>query len=208
MIINSQDDLKSYLIQDQPIYYKNKVTEFIKNHKSLIINICSKIFYYFFHLALIAIFETIFYFFYISGEEDNGINDNIISVIKDISYDCKYFSSNIKFTIIDYLKSINDSSYIISREYRLDQNKELFNDAMNYVYVFLCISLVMGIIIVNTVQGRNKIRELFIDTVIIMGILSAYEYNFFLHIIKNYSPITTNELEYYTKNELIFSCSG
>lgn len=185
----------------------NKCKKFISSKKDLIIKSLSKFFYYFLHLSLIALFETMFYFFYISGQEDNGINDNVLSLTNDLSQNCKYLPLDIRNYTIQILLNMNDTNYIFSHNNRLSENNLLFSKAMNFVYVFISITLFIGILLFYFKEGRNKCKELIIDTLIIISILTVYEYNFFMYIVRNYEAITTPELEYYARNELIVGCS-
>ena len=194
-------------IENQNISKKQQLIICFNKNKEIIVKIIGKIFYYFLHLTLIAMFETIFYFFYISGQEDNGINDNVLSLTRDLSYNCKYLPSDIRNFTVNYLQNLNDTDFIISHDYRVDQNNILFGNAMNYVYSFVGITIFIGIILLYFKEGRNKCKELIIDTLIIISILTIYEYNFFLHIIRKYSAITTSELEYYAKKEILYWCS-
>jgi hypothetical protein len=187
---------------------ENKCKKFIKDKKEIIIKSLSKFFYYFLHLSLIAMFETMFYFFYISGQEDNGINDNVLSLTKDFSQNCKYLPYDLRNITINLLLNINDTNYIISHNNRISENNLLFGKAMNFVYAFISITLLIGILLFYFKEGRNKCKELTIDTLVIISILTVYEYNFFMYIVKNYNAITTTELEYYARNELIVGCSG
>jgi len=188
------------------VTFKEKIKTCFMLNKLNIIKFLSKIFYYFLHLTLIAMFETIFYFFYISGQEDSGINDNVLTLTKQLSYNCKYLPYNIRNYTIEFLMNYNETDYIISHENRIDENNILFGNAMNYVYSFVAITLFIGIILFYFKEGRNKCKELIIDTLVIISILTIYEYNFFLHIIRKYSAITTDELEYFSRNELLYGC--
>jgi len=200
---------------------------YISSYKLLIIKILYKLFYYFLHLSLISLFETLFYFFYISGQENNGINKNIIDITGDISNVCNSIPIDMKYLIIEYVKAINNTNYINSINEKNANNNELFKNAMIYVYTFISITFFIGLVLfyvkykydkyrINNINvasgGLNNISyvynwtNIFFDTITILCVLFIYEYNFFMYIVKKYSPISKYELEHYAKNEFLELC--
>ena len=187
---------------------ENKISKYKKCLNKINTSIITKLFYYILHLSLLSFFENIFYFYYISDQEDKGISNNILSITKDIGKNCIYLPLDIRLLIIDYINNnFNITQYNLAYNDRSIQNKQLFFYSMNYLYVFISITMLVLFLLVIK-KEFIKIKEVIFDTVIIFGIFTLYEYIFFTKIIINYLPIDTYELEYLSTNQLKLSCSN
>jgi len=139
----------------------------------------------------------LFYFYYISNQEDNAILSNLLSLTNSISYKCELLPIEYRNEIIEILKTINNTEYYIALDNRILENKDLFNYSMNYVYSFLIIVGVLGVILGYFHNNRLKWKIMIMDTFIMIFILGIFEYNFFINIVKRYAPITKEELEFF-----------
>jgi hypothetical protein len=200
-LLTTSDDLEiveESNISSTPSYYKYEV---------IIIEILIKLLL---HITLISIFETLFYFFYVSSLEDNGIEKTVNTFIDNAVNKC----SNINFTqiqIIDYILEpyINATKIIeYGNEEEISRNiynQKLMNIAWSYVGGLLGISTIVVIYI--------KFRKINIKWKIIIGenvamviLLALYELMFFDTIIYSYKPISTNEIERNTIEQFQSTC--
>jgi hypothetical protein len=219
--INSiQSDLNSIIIQDKnsdkTIYLNSIPTstpnpkggyrELFRKHQGSIIRLFGKVFYYFLHLFLISLFETLFYFYYISKQEDEAIVSNLLTLTNSISYKCNLLPIEYRNEIIEILQNINNTEYFRAYDLRKMENDELFNYSMNYVYSFLIIIGVLGVLLGYYHNNRLKWKIMIMDTFIMIFILGIFEYNFFINIVKRYTPITKEELEYNIEKQIIINC--
>lgn len=205
--INSiNSDLNTY-INHEVKYPRNNYLILCRKHQGSIIRICGKIFYYFLHLLLISLFETLFYFYYISKEEDEAILENLLGLSNSMSNKCNLLPLNYRIEIINILNNLNNTEYINAFNLRKLQNNDLFNYSMTYIYSFIVIVIILGIVLGYIHNNRLKWKMMIIDTLIMILILGIFEYNFFINIVKKYTPITKEELEYNIENQLIKNCS-
>lgn len=163
-----------------------------------------------FHITLISIFETLFYFLYVSSLEDNGIETTVNTFINGAANGCANMNGN-QIEIIDYLLSpyINGTEVIIegniAESERLSYNESISKRAWAYV------GGVIGLFIVATVYVRvRKIgirwKMIILENLAMVVLLALYELMFFNTIIYPYHPISTSEIERNAVEKLRASC--
>jgi len=199
-------DLNTY-INNEVKYPRNNYFLLCKKHQGSIIRIGGKIFYYFLHLLLISLFETLFYFYYISKEEDEAIVENLLELTNTISKKCNILPINYRIEILEILENLNNTEYLNAFNLRQIENQKLFNYSMTYIYAFIVIVIILGIVLGYVHNNRLKWKLMIFDTLIMIIILGIFEYNFFINIVKKYTPITKEELEYNIEKQIIRNCS-
>jgi hypothetical protein len=206
---NQSEDTGSINIgSPRAILNNNRYQWLFTKHKGSIIRIFGKIFYYFLHLSLIALFETLFYFLYVSKQEDDAIDKNILYITNSISDNCIYLPIEMQKEIVDFLSTQNNTWYLLAKNERFLHNQDLYSYAMGYVYGFIIFTIVIGAILCWVHGGRLKWKSMIFDTIMMMAILTVFEYNFFMNIIRNYLPITPAELEYSIEQQLLTDCNS
>lgn len=151
------------------------------------------------HITLISIFESLFFFFYVSSMENAGIYNTLNFFIGSFMSSCTNYTVNEKIYINDILKQLINTTNVITdgnKQYqiRIEHNKLLNIQSWIYVMVFgtcfLLLSLYSHFKKIS-IQWLHFISE-DISFIIILGI---YEYMFFNTIILPYIPISGQEIE-------------
>ena len=151
-----------------------------------------------FHITLISIFETLFFFFFVSFLENTGIQNTVQTFIGDAVSVCSNLTST-EIVIVDnvleqYINvtAIADQANI---EYmnRVAYNNILFNKAWIYVgalgglFVFLvCYACVRKLTI-----AWNKV---IFENLAMVVLLALYEYMFFTTVIVPYKAVSSDEI--------------
>jgi hypothetical protein len=196
-LISSSERLN--VIQEENIH-KSESTEIVQNpshwkYEKQIVVICIKLL---FHITLISIFETLFYFLYVSSLEDNGIETTVNTFINNAADGCQNIST-IQVQIIDDILGpyINSSNIInqgnIEESTRLVYNKSISNRAWGYV------GGVVGLFfLAATYTKLRKIdirwKVIILENLAMVILLALYELMFFNTIIYPYHPISTAEI--------------
>lgn len=185
---------------------------FVHESNSFKIVLLDNIFRFLFHLTLISIFETVFFFFYVSTLEDNGIINTTNSIIEKVINSCSKFSNTEKEIANDILSLFVNESVIISNGIsseieRIIYNKKLYNRAWIYMGT-LSGTLGFFLIIIYVCNQTHfiKWRVLILENIGLVFMLALYEYMFFSTIIIPYLPITGAEIEKNTIQELQSTC--
>jgi len=149
------------------------------------------------HIFLISVFESLFFFYYISALEDNGILNTVNSFIADGLSACENMTTEeitiLNSTLSPYINStIADGNAAYS--VRGLQNSVLLHRAWIYV------GALGGLTV--CVAGAGLYRRLHIpwlriclENLGLVIMLGLYETLFFITIVHPYQPVTTQEIE-------------
>lgn len=161
------------------------------------------------HLFLISVFETIFFFTYVAGKEDNGIEGTIDTYYTPIKKSCPSWSNTTRWIVYEILSSGQEiqkitSAGINSYNSRMKINSYLLYYSLASSFIFLTI---LGIVVGGLIYRGSKIKwiKTISENVMMVLLLGLYEYIFFMTIIYNYNSISTNELNSYIVNG-IYDC--
>jgi hypothetical protein len=162
------------------------------------------------HITLIGIFETLFYFMYVSSLENNGIEKTVNTFIDNAANGCMNLNSA-EIQLIDSILSpyINASQVIQSgnmEELRRGMyNEEISKRAWAYVGGLMGLFvLVTGYVLKRKIQINWK--YIISENVAMVVLLALYELMFFNTIIYPYEPISTDEIGRNAVEKLQVSC--
>ena len=150
------------------------------------------------HISLISIFETLFYFLYVSALENNGIIKTVGAFINGAAVGCKNMTPLEIQLVDDLLEPFLNASQIIAEgdqeeAARASYNKNISNQAWYYVAGLAGIFIVA----IGYVKKRKIAiawRPIILENVAMVCLLALYELMFFDTIIYPYEPISKNEI--------------
>lgn len=152
-----------------------------------------------FHITLISIFESVFFFLYVSTLEDNGIKTTIRDLTNNYLTSCSNYSDFEKNITNDFLLLFINPTQVIedgsdAYERRSITNAALFN--RSWIYVGTLGSLFCTLALYASLR-KLKIawKELVLENIGLVLMLGLYEYMFFSTIIFPYTPISAPEIE-------------
>lgn len=163
-----------------------------------------------FHITLISIFETLFYFLYVSSLEDNGIEKTVNTFIDGAANGCQNMSP-LQIQIIDDLLEpyINGTEAIIegnmAENTRIGYNKSISNRAWAYVGGVIGL-FILAVVYVKVRKIAIKWKVVVLENLAMVLMLALYELMFFNTIIYPYHPISTEEIERNAIEKLQGSC--
>jgi hypothetical protein len=153
-----------------------------------------------FHIFLIAIFEGLFYFYFITAQEDGALLGEIENYNGAIAGICSRLSSDNKNYIASLLSQFINPTELamesrLARQLRDESNGVLFDHSMYIVLFFGCL---LFLLLIVGYRFRNIIywRHILVDNIVMIGLLAIYEYSFFRIIVTNYDAISQAELSY------------
>ncbi len=153
------------------------------------------------HIFFISTFETVFYFFFVSKSEDNGIKSAFDVYYTPLIHTCGNWSNTTHQLLETYIsygpnKSVIDSRGLAATTDRTVRNSQLLNVSILYSVFCAFLFCLMAII---AYFGKVQVRwtKLLIEHFCFVGLLGAYEYFFFRTIIYRYSTISTDEINQY-----------
>lgn len=179
-----------------PENVRNSNIETIESIEKQSLEICVKLLL---HITLISIFETLFYFFYISSLENSGIEWTINTFINEAVNGCEHMNSTQIHKINDILHQYVNASTIIMAGNNQESMRIIYNNTILYKawkYIYVLVGLFM--IITTYIKYRRitiKWGYIILENIAMVGLLGLYELIFFNTIIYPYQPISTDEIE-------------
>ncbi len=161
------------------------------------------------HLFFISLFETIFYFLFISVSENQGILYTINTYYSPVLTQCTGWSNLTKQIFIDVFtygvnKSTIDSEGTRAFQIRSASNSQLEITSLSYSLFFLLTTfLSTGIIFWKRIPMQWA--RVFLEHIAFVSLLAFYEYFFYITIIYKYTTLSTQELNKYMVDG-IYSC--
>lgn len=151
-----------------------------------------------FHLTLISVFETVFFFLYVSRDEDGGILQATNYYTNAVIGACTGLNSNETAAINSLLAPyINGSSVISAGATAATQRSSINNGLMRQSYAYIGgLGAAMVVVAAFGLYKRYRIAWLYIisENLVFVTLLGLYEYMFFQTIIKRYSPESPAEI--------------
>ena len=171
----------------------------------------NKLILFFTHLFLIAMFELIFFFNFVTKYEDKALVDVFNQMTNQATSICSTLNQNDKTLIDDFLSIFFNTTKINqdannSYNIRANYNNTLLIKAFYYFLFVSGINVIL--ILLNFVWFRRKInyKTIIIDNLVMITFLGLFEYLFFSTIIFNYQTISPNELNRQISNTIINNC--
>lgn len=149
------------------------------------------------HVFLISIFETVFFFYYVSVTENQGIVKTIDTYYEPIRESCPSWGNATHWLVYEVLEGLNvtriDSLAAEAFSKRAAYNHSLYVNSLAVSGVCLSLFLVLA-----SLMKWKKVdipwRGVAIENVMMVTLLGMYEYFFFRVIIYNYDTLSTEEL--------------
>jgi hypothetical protein len=184
----------------------------IRISRSKIASIFKRTGSFLFHIWLISIFETVFFFTFISKSEDQGILKTVDNYIFAAANSCSNISTNSTAAlneILPYFINVSEisSSAEESFTHRTETNNTLLVKSWMYVVG------IFGLLVTGSVVARVKklltcrqAKRILWENLILVGMLGVYEFIFFRTIIYNYDALSASEISEDAVQTLRASC--
>jgi hypothetical protein len=178
--------------------------------KSTSAKIAKRCISFLFHILLISIFETMFFFLFISKSEDMGIQSTINGYVEGVIIQCSGWSANESRAVSDILELFLNASNILATASRDGERRRYYNimlQAQAWIYV-LIIMLVFTItaLVYSIREVPIKWKSVVVDNICMILLLGLYEYFFFRTIIYRYQSLSDSELDGYIVTQLQTQC--
>lgn len=163
-----------------------------------------------FHIFLISVFETAFYFGYVSQYENTAIINLTQTYILELGQSCSNLTTNEQSLLNNLLKQLVNATQIleasqVATNSRLAANGLLLRYAVLYI---LTLFTIFGSLTIwsTCFQKPVKWREIFLENGIVLIFLAVYEYLFFRTVVIQYALTSAPEINGNLVRELQTSC--
>ncbi len=152
------------------------------------------------HIFLVSVFETIFFFQYVSQRENNGVLQTINTYYDPIVQSCPNWNNQTKAFVFELLKALNyqniESQGDAGKVTRLASNQVLLENSLIGSAVCFAV-LLAGTGYLTYKKTPVRWWVIVVENISMVVMLGIYEYIFFHFIIYNYGTISTPELNAY-----------
>ncbi len=153
------------------------------------------------HVFLISLFETVFFFDYVSVSENSGILKTINTYYGPLQQSCYGWSNGTKWIVqevldLEFNQTIVDAESNAAIANRTTFNNSLLRESLSVSAICFVIFCVLAAAL-KWHQVPVPWKGVLVENLMMVVLLGLYEYFFFRAIIYNYSTISTPELNAY-----------
>ena len=162
------------------------------------------------HISLISLFETVFFFQFISKSEDSGILKTIDGYVDAVADSCAVWPANVTAAVNDLLAALVNVKNVTAAAQVAAMGRNDFNQNLqiqSWLY-FVGITGLTGIASAWAVWKKYKFhwRRVLIENIAMVTLLGIYEFIFFRTIIYNYVSLSMPEIDYHIVQVLQQMC--
>jgi hypothetical protein len=163
------------------------------------------------HCLLISIFETVFFFSYVSRTENSGILKTIDTYYQPVVADCRQWGNLTRWALYEILTHEISVPAVDAAAARAANGRSQYNTSLLHLslgvsggFLALC-----ALIVARFLCKREKVAwvGILFENCMMVLFLGLYEYFFFRVVIYNYDTISTSELNAYIVDGL-WSCAS
>lgn len=164
-----------------------------------------------FHISLISLFESIFFYYFISKSEDKGITNTVNNLLNKVTATCPWSSNQTMFWRDVFHLLVNtrslQSSAVQAAQQRAAYNDRIFLQSWMYVVgISGCTGAAFILAFFWRYLNWNTLRHILLENLGLVAMLGCYEFLFFRTIIYQYDSISVLEIEEYIVNTLQNQC--
>jgi len=154
------------------------------------------------HIVLISIFESIFFFLYITEEEKKLYTESVSDYFEDLQNNLRNSIEEVELQYSDseyinaiyntFYENVNvDINYDIDTSANDEQNNELVRLSI-YISSGLFIFWFICVVIAKLCKYKISYLKIFLENIFLIGLLMIYQYIYFTYIILEYIFIDNN----------------
>lgn len=151
------------------------------------------------HISLIALFETVFFFQFISKSEDSGLLKTIDGYVYELADSCVAWPANVTSAVRQILQLVISSQNVSAIAADAASSRSAYNANLQiqaWMY-FVGITTLTAALSGVAVYKKYKFhwRRVFAENIAMVALLGIYEFIFFRTIIYNYSSLSMPEID-------------
>jgi len=162
------------------------------------------------HLTLISLFETVFFWHFVSESEDAALIGLVNNYIKGTLTSCANLTSSQRLIISDIFSLFFNQTLINSAASSALTKRSVFNAILfrnSWIYFSGLLTLTGALAVICRVKKYHlDWRSLIGENIALVTLLGLYEWMYFSTVILQYEAISISELDSMLMNEITMAC--
>lgn len=151
------------------------------------------------HISLISLFETIFFFQFISKSEDEGLLKTVDGYVYDLADSCAVWPANVTSAVRQILQLVISAQNVSAIAADAASRRSAANTHLqiqSWIY-FAAITSLTAAVSAFAVYKKYRFhwRRVIIENIAMVTLLGFYEFVFFRTIIYNYESLSMPEID-------------
>jgi hypothetical protein len=163
-----------------------------------------------FHITLIGLFETVFFFQFVSVTENTGLQKTVDGYVNGVLTSCGNWTQNTTLYVNEVLSLFINTTTVAQQNQDAASSRNAANKILQIQAWLYVASLGSGVIIAVFLGHRASLRlawkRILLENAIMVTLLGIYEYIFFRTIIYNYNNLSLPELNEFIVGQLQQQC--
>lgn len=178
-----------------------------KEEENIIVLVKEKILSIGLHVALIATFETLFFFQFVSGLADEGIVNVVDRFSGQLFSGCQNLTFPVRLELLGVLDTLANTSGLVLEDEKAKLGRDATNSHLLIASWLFAGSLYAAWALAAFLLRRNQPwRVILLENAVMIAVLAAYEAVFVNVIVLKYDSITLPEIEYRMFNNAYDAC--
>jgi len=162
------------------------------------------------HLSLVSVFETLFFFLFISKSEDSGLTGVLDGYVGGILASCHSWPANTTVVVNDILSVLINATQVASAANQAALQRQAYNRTLE-LQAWGYVGGLIGIVLLSTWVTHHRglriaWRRILLENLIMVSLLGLYELMFFKTIIYRYENMSLPELDGFVVGQLQAQC--
>ena len=164
------------------------------------------------HLMLISLFETVFFWMFVSKSEDTALTGLVNNYAAGILNSCANMTQEQRTTLVDIFNALVNVTVVNQQGFAATQGRLAFNDILvrNSWLYFGGLSSLLTVLAGAAVVTKQRLpwRHMMLENLGMVTFLGLYEWMFFRTIVYRYESVSIPELDQMVTNEFITECAA
>ena len=163
-----------------------------------------------FHITLIGVFETVFFFQFVSVSENSGLTKMVDGYVNGILTTCGNWTANTTLFVDEVLPLLINTT-VVEEQYQSAYSSRISGNRTLQIQAWLYVATLGGGVLIAASIGhcaslRLAWKRILLENAIMVTLLGIYEFLFFKTIIYNYNNLSLPELNEFIVNQLQQQC--
>ncbi len=164
------------------------------------------------HLMLISLFETVFFWLFVSKSEDTALTSLVNNYVGGILNSCSNMTQPQRTALVEIFNALVNVTAVNQQGFAATKDRTAFNDILlrNSWLYFGGLSTLLTVLAGTAAVMKRPLpwRHMTVENLGMVTLLGLYEWMFFRTIVYQYKSVSISELDQMVANEFVAECAA